>query len=270
MATRSIALTAVRGGINRQRYKTGASPDSLFDLINGYVTTDKTVVARPGTIRVGTFEYDTSIVSTSKGLCSFDSSLHVFSHQSEVVPDGVTLHIITHPDSPDSHGDSIHIREIHFAAPFMGFLYVVAEFEDESVYHYWLQTGNAWEAATVYQPGDLVHPTVANGLVYQASRASAANPSWQANAQRTIGDIVEPTTYNGFEYTVVDTQGTNPQSGDTEPDWPAVDGQQITEDAGSVTATTSTPTVTAAPDTSSTPATVTTARYARTIGGVKA
>jgi hypothetical protein len=236
---RSAPLTVIKDGINRLRTKGGARADSLYDLLNGYVTESKTVKVRPGTLRVAVLPPET------KGLVSFAGALHVFASQQVEVPAGYILHLLVHPDSD---GDTVvALERIHFAKPFMGFLYVVAEFEDGAVYHYWLQTGGAWEANKVYRHGDIVEPTTPNGLAYQATRLSSPLPSWAPGVPRQPGDQVEPTEYNDFFYTVVDVIGANPISGDVEPDWPEEDGARIFEDTEGFTDTT--PTTTEPPTT---------------------
>lgn len=235
---RPVVLTTVNGGINRLRTKGGARNDQLYDLLNAYVTESGTLKVRPGTERVATLD------SATRGLCSFNGSLHVFCHKSVVVPTGYTLNILVHPDPPDEYSyaigystyEGVPLETIHFSEPFLGGLYVVAEFEDGAVYHYWLQPGDTWEAETIYSPGDLVEPTTANGLVYQASRFGDPYPPWQPDEARYdgIGDaydqsVVEPTTYNGFYYVCIETQGPNPRSGTTEPTWPTFEGGTVTE-----------------------------------------
>lgn len=237
------ALTVIRGGINRFRLKGAARADALYDLVNGYVTNENTVVVRPGTFRRAV------LPAATKGLCAFDGSKHVFASESVPVPTGYTLHVLVHPMFEDGSENPFPIKTIHFCAPFLGFLYVVAEFDvgdvdTQSTYHYWLQSGGAWQPNKVYKHGDVVEPTVPNGMAYQATRLGSPNPSWAPNQPRTLGDVVEPTTYNDFYYTVVDTIGDNPISGSTEPDWPTEDGAQIFEDTEGVTepnATTSDP-----------------------------
>ena len=134
----------------------------------------------------------------------------------------------------------VPLKEIHFAAPFMGFLYVVAEFEavnsivdsDGTVFHYWLQDSSPnWTADTDYIIGDVVTPTVANGLAFMAQRRYAPSPVWAANTAVEVGTVVEPTVANGFNFTVTATQGENPTTSDTEPTWPTADGATITEDS---------------------------------------
>lgn len=228
MSDRSTALTTIKGGINRQRVKGAALADSLYDLLNGYVTKSRTVIGRPGTFRHAHLSLDT-LVGT-RGLASFDRKLHIFSASVIAIPPGFTLHVLQHPTD-----QTVDLDKIHFASPFLGFLYVVAEFVNGDVFHFWLQTSGAWKASTQYQLGDVAEPTVPNGLLYKAVRLTAASPTWTALAARALNDVVEPTTYNGFKYTVIAVAGDTPASGSTEPVWPTVDGGQVSEDSSTTT-----------------------------------
>lgn len=227
---RTVPLTVLKGGINRQRIKGGARADSLYDLVNGQLTDAGTARSRAGTLRAA------QLSTLTKGLCSFDGSLHVFANQSVAVPVGYTLHVLVHPTDPDQE-----ITKIHFSAPFLGFLYVVAEFEDGTVYHYWLRTTGEWEADTIYRAGDVVEPTDPTGITYAASRLNAPYPAWAPNVPRALNDIVEPTVYNDFYYTVIEALGTNPISGTVEPNWPTEDGALAYEDSNSTDSAESAP-----------------------------
>lgn len=238
---RSAPLTTIRSGINRLRTKGGARPDVLYDLLNGYVTESGTVKRRPGTERVATLD------SATRGLCAFNGELHVFCHKQVEVPAGYVLNIVAHPDPPDPpyygygtqtdpYADGVPIRTIHFAEPFLGGLYIVAEFETDDVYHYWLQAGTEWQADTQYEVGDFVAPSVPNGIMYSASRFGDPYQIWQANESRYDGindayaqSIIEPTVYNGYYYVCVETKGPNPRSGTIEPDWPTFEGGIVFE-----------------------------------------
>jgi len=216
---RQVALTTIKGGITRQRVKGAALNDSLYDLLNGYVTSARTVRQRPGTRRI----YD--LPEGTKGLVSFRGVLHVFSHEPVPgIPDGVELTILQSPDG------NFPIREIHFAEPFLGALYVVAEFENDATWHFWLEQAVPWEPNTVYRHGAIVAPTSGDaGLVFRARRGSDPYPLWQPNVERTTGDRIEPTIYNDFFYEAVATTGDTPRSGAVEPEWPTTDGGQVTE-----------------------------------------
>lgn len=234
---RSAPLTVMKGGINRLRPKGGAQADSLYDLLNGYVTEDGTVRSRPGTLRRAQLPS-----ADTKGLCSFKNKLHVFSWEPvdpAAIPEGYVNHVLYHPqynaDETDKSG--FVLKAIHFAEPFLGYLYVVAEFEDGTVAHYWLQSGGAWEPGKIYRHGDVIEPTTPNGLAYRATRLGSSYPSWAPGVPRTEGNgssigpsIVEPTEYNDFYYECVETVGDNPVSGAVEPDWPQEDGARVFED----------------------------------------
>jgi hypothetical protein len=215
-------------GINRLKVKGGPPKGALYDLLNGYVDATGCPVSRPGSVE------DYTLPAGTVGMCAFDGALVVFSHAPvSGMPAGVSCEVLTHPDDP-----TLALVDIHFAGPFLGYLYVCAEFADGGVYDYWLQRRGAWEASTMYQLGDIVEPTTRNGYGYRATRSTDPAPLWVANAPRTVGDRVEPTTADGYVYEVVDTLGTNPRSGATEPAWNDEDGALTYEDVdtGAVTA----------------------------------
>jgi hypothetical protein len=228
---RQINLTVVKGGIQRLRTKGGASQDTLFDLVNGYVTADQKVRARPGTRRVHLLDPGT------KGLVAFGGLFHVFAAEPVAVPEGVRCQVLRHPDTDDDN--PIQIREIHFASPFMGALYVVAEFDvdtwevesERNVFHYWLRgAGNTWKPVAEYSSGQLVEPVTPSGYYYRASRLGTPNPSWTAGQPRQLGDMVEPTTYNEYQYEATFVSAAGARSGSIEPLWPTVSGGQVAED----------------------------------------
>lgn len=227
MAGRLQQLNAASGGINRLRTKGGASKETLYDLVNGWVDASGAMVSRPGTAE------DFILPAGTKGLCSVNGALVVFSHTITAgMPVGVTCEVLTHPVDAAQP-----IKEIHFAAPFLGgsdgaYLYVVAEFADGAVYHYWLQRADAWTADTNYTLGAMVQPTVPNGFFYRARRIGATPIPWAPNVKRAVGAVVVPTTENGWDYTCIDTIGSDPKSGATEPTWPTEDGATVFEDTG--------------------------------------
>ncbi len=228
MAGRLQQLNASTGGINRQRVKGGPKPTNLYDLINGYVDASGAPTSRPGT------EQDIALPSDTKGLCAFDGGMVVFSHLPQTTGNPkYTVETIIHPTDPSSA-----LTEIHFAGPYLGYLYVAAEFANGDVFHYWLQRRDTWQPNTVYQVGDVVEPMVPNGYAYRANRIGEPGVAWAPDVARTIGDKVEPTTANGYEYTVIDTMGANPHSGTTEPTWPEQDGGVVVEETNGAGATT--------------------------------
>lgn len=229
---RTQALTSGRAGINLMRTKGGPRPDTLRDLVNAYIIVSGAARPRPGTVlhSRATESNNYRLPAGTVGLTTHKDKLVVFSdHQIDLEPyPEYRLEILTHPDmSPDFQP---MLRRIHFAEPFLGFLYVVAEWNTDEIFHYWAQTAATWQPNTVYQVGQVVIPTVPNGFTYRANRIGQPGATWAPNIARAIGDVVEPTTYNGFEYLCIQTYGASPRSGATEPRWPTAEGETVAED----------------------------------------
>ncbi len=230
---RSGPLTVVKGGIDRGRPKGGVRADVLYDLHNAFITEEFKIVPREGTRRAQV------LPSGTVGLTYFEGEFHVFSHEYvdlSTAP-GYVLDVLLHPFNPDAE-----LTEIHFAEPFLGSLYVVAEFTDNygetSIYHFWLQEAEEWQPDTEYSANEFVTPTTPNGYVYRATRLTAPYPAWTPGAPRTAGNgssiepsIIEPTVYNEYYYVCIDTEGDNPSSGTVEPIWPTNTGQTIVENS---------------------------------------
>jgi len=214
------SLTTSNAGMSRLRVKGDAAPNTLYDLLNGYITLEGTIRPRPGT------QTDITLPTDTKGLVAHKCKLYVFSHTPQVTSDPTKYIVVTirHPTDP-----TIKLQQIHFAAPFMGFLYVAAEFTDGNTWHYWLEELDTWSASTDYKIGDRVIPTTEAGYGYKATRLRSASEAWVASASRAVNDVIEPTTYNGFEYKVIAVSGDNPASGLVEPDWPTESAAQIIE-----------------------------------------
>ena len=213
-------LSTSNAGMTRLRSKGNAAPNTLYDCLNAYITLSGTIKPRPGT------QTDITLPTNTKGLVSHKCRLYVFSHIPQVTsnPDKYVVATLRHPVDP-----TLPIQQIHFAAPFMGFLYVAAEFTDGNTWHFWLEELDDWSPNTDYKIGDRVFPLTENGYAYQATRPGSPNEAWAANVSRAVNDVVEPTIYNGFKYTVVAVTGDSPQSGTTEPDWPTESGSQVIE-----------------------------------------
>lgn len=216
---RSVSLTTQNAGMTRLRRKGGANPGTLYDCVNGYITISGTIRPRPGTLTAKQLEPGTA------GLVAFKGRNHVFT--SRVINDPVGdigYIVVKHPVNPN-----YDVTYVHFAQPFMGYVYAVVEFEDGQYFHYWLEETLTWEANASYTEGQVVQPTVPNGYGYEAIRDTLQNPAWSPDVSRSMSERVEPTAPNGFYYRVVAVTGSNPRSGDTEPLWPTVEGQRVIE-----------------------------------------
>lgn len=213
-------LSTANAGMTRLRSKGNAAPNTLYDLLNGYITLAGAIRPRPGT------QTDITLPADTKGLVAHKCKNYVFSHIPQVTSDPTKYIVATIRHPTDA---TIKLQQIHFAAPFMGFLYVAAEFTDGNTWHYWLEELDPWSANTDYLIGDRVFPTVETGYAYKATRLNSASPAWAVSVQRAVNDAIEPTVYNGFKYTVIAVTGSNPSSGLIEPNWPAEAGAQIIE-----------------------------------------
>jgi len=223
---RTETLTAIKGGLNRLRTKGAALNDSLYDLLNGFVTTEKTVKVRPGTLLSHTIQAGTI------GLVGWGGKFHVFASSDVAGLDTTNfeLHVLRAPDGSA-------LAKIHFAEPFLGALYVAAEFADGDTYHFWLQAAADWAANTYHDLHDLVQPTSNSTYVFRATRLGAPYPAWTPSTPRAVGDKVEPTTYNGLYFEVTSVVGTNPRSGTTEPNFNVEVGATVVESVDGTLAT---------------------------------
>lgn len=223
-----VNLNVLKAGINRLRTKGGADPSSLYDLLNGYVTIDGGVASRPGT------NEDATLPAGTVGLCAFDGGLVVFSDSPKTgMPAGYTCEVLRYPNDPGATPPTL--SKVHFAAPFLGHLYVVAEFSTGEIFHYWLlATGTdanvkTWAPNTQYNVDAIVQPAVPNGFYYKPANTQFPQ-AWQSNHAYELNDVVVPTVLNGWKYTCIEADGANPASGSTEPVWPTADGATVSEE----------------------------------------
>lgn len=205
--------------MTRLRDKGGPSPDTLYELTNGYISASRAPTQRPGT------RFTLTLPAGTKGFFIFKDKFHVCAAQPITSIDArVVIDVLRHPDAAFD-GD---LKKIWYAQPMLGYPYIVAEFDNGDVFHYWLRSPAAWLANHAYNVGDLVQPTVPNGYYYQAT-TKLAPPAWAPSVARANGDVVQPTTATGWKYTVSAVSGDNPASGKVEPVWPQIDGATVTE-----------------------------------------
>lgn len=255
---RAVALTSAKGGIDRTRTKGGAKPDTLYDGVNCWVTVSLSIRPRPGT------NVDVTLPPGTVGLTTHAGKRVVFSDEYIDLSSfpNYRLEILTHPTD-----QATELVAIHFAEPFLGFLYVVAQWDDGAIFHYWLETADVWQADTAYAAGTLVAPSTPNGYYYRANRLTPAGVTWAPDVARADGDKVEPTVYNNYEYTVIETYGDNPRSGSVEPVWPTIPGATVVEDTQGNAPTTPTTPTTPTGDTTLPPAVIDRYGTGRVTGG---
>jgi hypothetical protein len=217
---RAYPLSVLQGGINRLRVKGNAAANSLYDLRNAYITNAGSIVPREGT------QIATQLDSSTVGLAAANGTFNIFSSQYSTATLGsnFVLNVLSNPVNTSSSP-----QIIWFAKPFMGFLYVVAQFTDSTVHHYWLQNDGTWTSNTDYTSASIVLPPTANGLAYQGVRDFPPNPLWTANTTVTSGSYIEPNTATGFCYQAIAVTGSPVHTGLSEPVWPTVAGGIVQE-----------------------------------------
>jgi hypothetical protein len=236
---RAYPITVLGGGINRLRVKGGAAANQLYDLQNAYITNAGSVGPREGTIRAATLD------GSTVGLAAANGTFNIFSSQFSTasLPANYVLNVLSDPNNTSASPVTIW-----YAKPFMGFLYVVAQFSDNSIFHYWLQNDGTWTSSTDYTSASIVLPPVANGLAYQGLRDFPPQPLWTPDTVITSASYIEPNTPTGFCYQAIAVAGNPVHTGQVEPVWPTVAGATIQEfgdfdvsstDAGTTQATAS-------------------------------
>lgn len=204
---RVYPLTSMQAGMTRLRDKGGASPKAAYEITNGYVDASGAPSQRPGTDWIFNWA-DPHLgkgaqAGQTKGLAFYNGVFYTFTSGngagSGIVSGGGTTYqilVLRHPTST-----SVTLTKIHFAKPFLGFLYVVAQFSDGYTAHYWLQNPPAWTGNTVYLPNALVQPTTNNGFYYSAQLLNPPGPTaWTPLLGHNLGDVIQPSTPNGFNY----------------------------------------------------------------------
>lgn len=217
---RPYPLTVLAGGIDRLRVKGGAAANKLYDLQNGYITNAGSISPREGTIRTATLS------SSNVGLAAANGVFNIFSSafSTAALPANYVLNVLSDPNNTTASP-----TKIWFAKPFMGFPYVVAQFNNGDIVHYWLQNNGTWTSTTDYTSASIVLPPVANGLAYQGVRDFPVQPLWAANTVIASGSYVEPNTPTGFCYQAVAVAGSPAHTGGVEPVWPTVAGGILQE-----------------------------------------
>jgi hypothetical protein len=200
--------------------KGGAYDNQLYDLQNGYITNAGSIVPREGTIRAVTLD------SSTVGLAAANGVFNIFSSQfsTATLPANYVLNVLSNPTNTNTSP-----VKIWFAKPFMGFEFVVAEFTDGSIHHYWLQNNGTWTSTTDYTSASIVLPPTPNGLAYQGVRDFPSQPLWAPDVVIASASYVEPNSPTGFAYQAIAVAGSPAHTGLSEPVWPTVAGAVIQE-----------------------------------------
>jgi hypothetical protein len=193
-----VVFDKFSSGLDRRKSRDTAGADALFELTNAHVNAGQELVKR------ACASLQLELESGSVGLRAALGKLNTFTTDRTLVHGNplVRANFVPHPtDSTRT------IAKIHYCEAFRGYLYVVVEYDNGSVFHHYLDAGSASAKPRDASPK------------WAASTAYVTNP-----ASPTFGpSYVTPTTPNGFRYecTVAGT------SGATEPAWPTTLGATV-------------------------------------------
>mgnify|MGYP006935478780 CR=1 FL=1 len=122
-----------RGGVDRRRDRSNGTPGTLWVVSNGHLTKGGEIEKRKKFVR----KYDLYAGHTF-GMKAAGSTLYVFGYEDQstfpvgAIPTGVTYMRLVHPTTP-----STPIAKILDAIAFLGQVYVIVQFADTSIHHYW-------------------------------------------------------------------------------------------------------------------------------------
>lgn len=175
-----VTYDRFEAGLDRRKGRAHSDANRLWEMKNAHVTTGWRIRKRPGTT-----EHINLANQAQKGLFAYGGELNTFGAPIGVADPNVAYHEVPHPT-----GASTPERVLH-AVIYEGFIYVVVQFFNGDVYHYYLDEDPQWEATTAYTLGDFREPTTRNGLRYEVTTAGTSDsgePTWPTTVGATVAD----------------------------------------------------------------------------------
>lgn len=171
------------GGLDVRQGQGVADANKLRELTNAYVTTGKVPRKRPGTVEVATLEAGTV------GLISGGGKLNTFYGHGAAITHANPLFLanrIAHPSVTSALPSRVRAGQ-----PFLGYLYVAAEYSNGDTYHSYLDVDTTWQAAEAVTVGTFRQPVTANGYRYECTiggTTGAFEPTWPTTVGATVAD----------------------------------------------------------------------------------
>ncbi|MBT8450282.1 MAG: hypothetical protein KJO69_11360 [Gammaproteobacteria bacterium] len=124
-------------GLDHRKSSTVAEPDRLRELKNAFITTGNVIRKRPGMPKIATLE------SGTVGLISGNGYLNTFFEYGGGITHADTRFLANELEhalgAAYASGD---LYKVHYGTTFLGYLYIAAEYDDSSVFHYYLDGSN--------------------------------------------------------------------------------------------------------------------------------
>lgn len=196
-----IAINDFRLGVDRRRRRVGGTPGSLWSLTNCHITRGGDIERRKAL--VSAFE----LPEGTFGLAEVSGQLFVFGGLSTPagMPAGITYQRLRHKDS-----GAIQVSKILDVQAFDGALYVIAEFTDGAIFHYYDGVRvESWDGISAEVSNN---EAVAAALALKLDLADGVSASAVGTEVIVTGDVVDVaftisgSTSNGGS---VDDQGLN-------------------------------------------------------------
>ena len=217
----SITYDRFDGGLDIRKGASVSDANRMRVCTNAYITTGKGIQKRPCLRKVATLEAGTVGLRAGNGLLNTFYGSGSISHANTLFKSN----LLRHPTVDQS------VSKIHYGDIFNGYLYVVAEYADASVWHHYMEDTGAWLASTTYTKGNYRRPTVVNGFNYEVFDISPGVVTWAVSTVYPIGSHRRPIVPNTLRYEATLISGTG-TSGVTEPIWPTTAGLTVIDNPG--------------------------------------
>jgi len=181
------------GGMDRRRIRVDSAPNTLYNAVNCHINRGGQLESRKNFTAI----YDLPDGQTF-GLADKAGTLFTFGSDTAVsVPSGITYQQLQHPDG------STGMSAIVDVDVFDGNLYVIAEFTDGSVYHYYNGTRvDFWDDGTV-QSGATSISDIASAIASSINSSS----NYLASASSNIVTVTANTA--GTPFTITTTENSS-------------------------------------------------------------
>lgn len=201
----SVTFDRFEFGLDLRKGKSVSDANRLRSLTNAFVTTGRQLRKRP------CLQPYTTLSAGTTGLVAGKGKLHTFYGGTGSVSHANTLFEATrvmHPSTP-----ALAISKVHWGDVYDGYMYVIIEYSDGSIWHHWVNDPGAWVALATYAAGAYVRPTTVNGFIYEVTAggggaAGAGEPAWPTTVGNTVVDGA--LTWTCRSYAILDTN--NPRS----------------------------------------------------------